>query len=399
MTSKTYCPLPFMHLNIGPRSTVTPCCHFDEQVDDTQEDIRYMNVKDVNRSKKWYKLQKDLIMGKKPAGCHKCYTDEDNGIKSQRQVAINMWGDDVTIPGIKSLELKLGAKCNLACRTCSSDSSNKWLKEESLMWFGRINKDWIKEKQSRSYWASDEDFWKDMYEISHNLERVTFTGGEPMLIDEHFRYLKWLAKNNINSEIDYITNGTVPLARVQNVFDKFDKISMSLSIDAVGKLSDYIRTGSEWDNLYRNIKDYTAYFKENGHHIDISSTVSVLNVHKIGQMAKLAASLDIKWSLNFLRYPLWMAIQNLSEDSKKIITDNISALNGNVRDSDMKELYKIIKVFQSEDINEECLDGMPIWRHILQRDHRHNRANPNSSIAFSKVEPIWWDNLTINEKY
>ena len=122
-----------MHLNIGPRSNVTPCCHFDEKVDDTQEDIRFMDINDINRSKKWHKLQKDLIVGRKPAGCHKCYTDEDNGITSQRQVAINMWGDDVHEPGIKSLELKLGAKCNLTCRTCSSDSSNKWLKEESLI--------------------------------------------------------------------------------------------------------------------------------------------------------------------------------------------------------------------------------------------------------------------------
>lgn len=399
MTSKTYCPLPFIHLNIGPRSTVLPCCHFDDKIDDTQEDIRFTNIRDINKSKKWYKLQKDLMMGKKPAGCHKCYAAEDNGIISQRQYAINTWGDNILTPDIKSLELKLGAKCNLACRTCSSDSSNKWLKEESLMWFGHINKHWIKEKQSRSYWASDEDFWKDMHDISHNLERVTFTGGEPMLINEHFKYLEWLADNNINPTIDYITNATVPLSRVKSVFDKFEKISMSLSIDAVGRLSNYIRTGSEWEELYKNIKDYTEYFKENGHHIDISTTVSVLNIHKIEQMAKLVTSLDIKWYLNFLTYPIWMQIQNLSEANKNIVIDNISKLNGTVREQDMKELYKIIKVLQSDVIDTDGLDNIPIWRHILQRDMRHNRANPNNPIAFSRVAPTWWDSLVINENY
>ena len=399
MTSKTYCPLPFVHLNIGPRSTVTPCCHFDDKIDDTQEDIRFTDIKDINRSKKWRTLQKDLVMGKKPAGCHKCYTTEDSGIVSQRQYAINTWGDKIVTPDIKSLELKLGAKCNLACRTCSSDSSNKWLKEESLLWFGHINKEWMKQKQSLSHWASDEDFWNNLHDISHNLESITFTGGEPMLISEHFKYLEWLANNNINPVIDYITNATVPLSTVKSVFDRFEKISMSLSIDAVGRLSNYIRTGSEWEELYTNIKDYAEYFRENGHKIDISTTVSVLNVHKIGQMAKLATSLNIKWYLNFLTYPTWMQIQNLSEANKNIVIDNISKLNGVVREQDMKELYKIIKVLQSEPIIEESAEEIPIWRHILQRDYRHNRANPNRPLSFSRVEPAWWDNLIINENY
>jgi MoaA/NifB/PqqE/SkfB family radical SAM enzyme len=386
-----------MHLNIGPRSTVTPCCHFDEKVDDTQEDIRFINVNDINTTKKWYNLQKELIMGKKPAGCHKCYSDEDNGIKSQRQYAIKRWGDTITAPGIRSLELKLGAKCNLACRTCSSDSSNKWLKEESLMWFGHINKDWIKEKQSRSYWASDEEFWKSLHAISGDLERITFTGGEPMIIDEHFRYLNWLASKNIKPQIDYITNGTIPLARVQKVFDKFDNISMSLSIDAVGKLSDYMRTGSNWETLYQNIKDYNDYFKSRNFHLDISSTVSVLNVHKIGSMAKLSTELDIVWSLNFLRYPEWMSILSLGEAGRQKVIDNLSRYQGHISQEKMKELYKILKFFNSDETVD--LDNIPIWRHILQRDHRHNRANPNSSIAFSKVEEEWWDMLVANEKY
>ena len=396
MTSKTYCPLPFLHLNIGPRSKVTPCCHFDEKVDDTQEDIREMNIQDVIKSKKWYKLQKDLITGKEPAGCHKCYDDERNGIKSQRNVAIELWGDDVTASGVKSLELKLGAKCNLACRTCSSDSSNKWLKEESLMWFGNINKEWIKEKQSRSYWASDEVFWKDLHKISDDVKRITFTGGEPMLIDEHFKYLNWLADNNIKPHIDYITNGTIPLVKVQKIFDKFDSISMSLSIDAVGKLSDYIRTGSSWDMLYQNIKDYNQYFKERNFHIDISSTVSVLNVHKIEHMARMCDDLNINWHVNILRYPEWMSLPALSEEMKEYIINKISIMGKSISTEKMKQMYSIVKVLNAEE--DVDLDNIPIWRHILQRDMRHNKAN-SKSISYSKVEPEWWDILTTNAEY
>jgi MoaA/NifB/PqqE/SkfB family radical SAM enzyme len=45
---------------------------------------------------------------------------------------------------LKSIELKLGAKCNLECRTCSPNSSNKLLKEGSYERFGKVDKDWIR---------------------------------------------------------------------------------------------------------------------------------------------------------------------------------------------------------------------------------------------------------------
>ena len=391
MTSKTYCPLPFMHLNIGPRSAVSPCCHYDEKVGETIEDIRYMDLSDVFRSKKWYTLQKQLISGQKPAGCHKCYSDEDNNIKSQRDIAIERWGTAHTSSSnIKSVELKLGAKCNLACRTCSSDSSNKWLKEESLMWFGNVNKDWMKKKQEQSFWASDESFWQQMYSISDDIEQITFTGGEPMLINEHFHYLSWLADNNKKPHIDYITNGTIPLAKAQKVFDRFDSISMSISIDAVGKLSDYIRTGSDWELLYNNIKDYNDYFKKRGFHIDIASTVSILNVHELHRMAKLTSKLDISWTLNFLNYPEWMSILSLSQPARDYVIENIESVKGHVTSEKMKVLYEVIKFFNNT--KEVDLDNLPIWRHILQRDMRHNTAN-SKSISFSRVQPEWWDIL------
>lgn len=392
MTSKTYCPLPFMHLNIGPRSNVTPCCHFDEEADNTSANIFEIHVSNVNKSPQWHSIQKQLLMGEKPIGCNKCYSDEEKGIRSQREYAINKFGDNVTDRKIRSLELKLGAKCNLTCRTCSSDSSNKWLKEESLMWFGHVNKDWIKEKTARSYWASDKTFWDSLHEISSDLERITFTGGEPMLIDEHFKYLNWLHEKGINPELDYISNGTIPLAKVQKVLDKFDNISMTLSIDAVGSLSDYIRTGSQWENLRQNIRDYSAYFKERNHHLDISATVSVLNVTKLGKLARMCDLLDIEFNLNFLRHPNWMSILGLSDNCKEYVINEISTLDGYISTKNMKKLYDIVKFLNTDETVD--LDNIPIWRHIIQREMRYNRVNTNN-IAFSRVEPEWWDMLVL----
>jgi MoaA/NifB/PqqE/SkfB family radical SAM enzyme len=392
MISKTYCPLPFMHLNIGPRSNVTPCCHFDEKADSTSANIFEISVDEVNKSPQWHNIQKQLLMGEKPIGCNKCYSDEEKGIRSQREFAIATFGDNITDRQVKSLELKLGAKCNLTCRTCSSDSSNKWLKEESLMWFGNVNKDWIKEKTAQSYWASDKTFWNSLHKISTDLEKITFTGGEPMLIDEHFKYLNWLHDKGITPELDYISNGTVPLAKVQKVLDKFDKITMSLSIDAVGSLSNYMRTGSQWENLRQNIRDYSAYFKEHNHHLDIAATVSVFNVTKLGKLARMCDLLDIQFNLNFLRHPSWMSILGLSDNCKEYVIDEISKLDGYISTKKMKTLYNIVKFLNTNETVD--LDNTPIWRHIIQREMRYNTVNTND-ISFARVDPEWWDMLVL----
>ena len=213
-----------------------------------------------------------------------------------------------------------------------------------------------------------------------------------MLIDEHFKYLNWLHDKGITPELDYISNGTVPLAKVQKVLDKFDKITMSLSIDAVGSLSNYMRTGSQWENLRQNIRDYSAYFKEHNHHLDISATVSVFNVTKLGKLARMCDLLDIQFNLNFLRHPSWMSVLGLSDNCKEYVIDEISKLDGYISTKKMKTLYNIVKFLNTNETVD--LDNTPIWRHIIQREMRYNTVNTND-ISFARVDPEWWDMLVL----
>jgi organic radical activating enzyme len=37
--------------------------------------------------------------------------------------------------------------------------------------------------------------------VSSDLEYLQFTGGEPLLIQEQYQYLEWLAENNIDPVI------------------------------------------------------------------------------------------------------------------------------------------------------------------------------------------------------
>ncbi len=91
---------------------------------------------DVNQgwsNKELTKLRQDMLDGKRPDGCWKCWHDEDTGKKSMRQSVnesrLEPHLDCITKTNkdLKPLQVKLlaGASCNLACRMCQSHVSSK----------------------------------------------------------------------------------------------------------------------------------------------------------------------------------------------------------------------------------------------------------------------------------
>ena len=89
------------------------------------------------------KLRKDLLNGKKPKMCVRCWREEATGIKSAREgfnesykdhieEAIASTKEDGSAP-VKGVyvDLRLGNLCNLKCRMCGAINSSQIAKEES----------------------------------------------------------------------------------------------------------------------------------------------------------------------------------------------------------------------------------------------------------------------------
>ena len=78
--SKSFCVLPWIHLNTWPNGNVYPCC-----LTDWREDIG--NLKDNTLEELWNgdtmkSIRKDMLGGKQHHSCRKCYQQEDNGLDS-----------------------------------------------------------------------------------------------------------------------------------------------------------------------------------------------------------------------------------------------------------------------------------------------------------------------------
>lgn len=413
MQNKKYrCTLPFSHLNITSRGVVTPCCNYDWRKNPIWEDCDNDYTKftwiqegldNILHSAPWQDLRKKSNVNEPDPGCSNCYFSEEHGGSSRRTWALETFPEADNETKIISLELKLGAKCNLECRTCGPTSSNKLLREGSYEKFGFVDKNWVRRLQSFSDWTKDENFWNDLKSVSSDLQYIQFTGGEPLLIQEQYQYLQWLADNDIDPMLQYITNATIPLDDMKTkLWDNFSKLIIDFSIDGTGEVGEYVRTGSVWEEQFKNIIDYSNYIKHRneryggGNNINLATTVSILNVTEIRPVLDFMYDNGLEnssWSINIVRHENWLDIANLTGTAKehaiKVVQDIIDDTK-----YDRMHTEKLGVVISR--LNDSPTSNEPFTIKLKKKEQIHNILNSNRRHDYSKLLPDWWNMLVHN---
>jgi len=145
IVSKTYCPLPFNHLYVHPTNMASVCCVFRKGGEDGEKENlpnikEYKNLGDHLNHPFIKDIQQKMLKGEKVPGCATCYHAEEHGYQSFREKEIETWHietfrdftpPDLENPKLQFMEMTFGNYCNLACRTCHSDLSHSWIKDEN----------------------------------------------------------------------------------------------------------------------------------------------------------------------------------------------------------------------------------------------------------------------------
>lgn len=340
--SDTLCVLPFTHLATHPNGNVSLCCVSDHvncashaKTDGKILSLNNSTVDEVFNSDYFKKTRLQMLDNKEPYACRRCYEEERKGIQSKRQtenlnylessndIIARTQDDGTLIPEFKFIELRLGNVCNLKCRTCNPVSSSKWVVE-----YKKLNEDLTfvtdYSKIEPGVWYEDEDFWQELSKYSSKLETVYVNGGEPTLVEKHFNFLTRLIEMGLNRQVTlwYNINLTLLPEKLLKLWEKFDKVQLSLSIDDLHKRNDYIRSGSDWDTTIRNLEKLRNIPKLN---ISICQTVSIYNVFYIDEFYEFFK--DIELHLNWCYDPDFLQPWILPQNVKDIILDKIQKSN------------------------------------------------------------------------
>lgn len=352
--SKTFCPLPWMHLATHPEGKATLCCISDHtnNMSAARTDGKVLNLNknkviEIVNSDYFVKVRQQMRAGLKPGACLRCYTEEDTLISSKRELELARFGTDYTDnngviePNMKFIELRLGNLCNVRCRTCNPASSTQWITE-----YSKLQKalPFVTQYDSKidTHWTQSDEFWDDLLENSKSVELIYINGGEPTLVEKHWNYLERLIERGLHKQVKlwYSINMTNVPDKLLDIWKQFKEVEIHCSIDDIGERNSYIRKGTDWNDVEANIQKLinNPWIK-----FSVTQTVSWMNIYYVPEFTEYFNKLGIQTQSNLVYDPRFYSISILPDNLRQHLTkklENFDYLLEHVSSDINIELFK-----------------------------------------------------------
>jgi hypothetical protein len=203
-----------------------------------------------------------------------------------------------------SWDYRFSNLCNFKCRTCGDMLSSAWETEQrqhDMIDWSNPKNNWMRPEVRREISKfQDSQIEQEFAEAveQHRIEEIYWVGGEPLMYEQHWRYMKRIielgdgdrlyARYNTNlSRIDY---RGINLYRdiLRNVRDW----QICASLDGTGAIGEYIRTGldyEQWrDNFQRGV-DISTHSRQ----MRIDFTLTLLGLFEVENIYNLAREFDV----------------------------------------------------------------------------------------------------------
>jgi organic radical activating enzyme len=291
----------------------------------------------VWNSSAYKEIRKNMLEDKPCKECTRCYEQEDSGFMSMRNNANKHFGqhialvDDTKSDGtyddfkLRYFDIRFSNLCNFSCRTCGSLFSSSWYGEETKL-FGK------REHPQIMFAGRDEnDMWEQLQKHIPYVDQIYFAGGEPLIMEEHYKILDELVERKMfDVKIIYNTNFSRFNLKKKNVLDywsEFTNVSVGASLDAMGPRAEYIRKGTDWNEIVSNREQMIKRCPNVDFYV--SSTVSIYNAFHVmdfhREWVERGFIKPADWNINILQEPSRDRIDTLPADFKQQLEEKILA--------------------------------------------------------------------------
>ena len=329
--SDTFCMMPWLHLHAFPDGRAYPCCFGLDQY--PVGDLNKSSMEEVFNGKDMREMRLNMLANKPSRQCGKCYDQEKSGFFSLRLSSNKHFGhnigmiDNTQADGtadfvIKYWDIRFSNLCNFACRSCGTWFSSNWYEDHKKL-TGKPPEHAKIMKVGRTA----DDIWNQMLEQFDHVEQFYFAGGEPLIMEEHYKILKELDRRKMyHVRLIYNTNFsklTFKDMDVLELWNKFDSVSVGASLDAMGPRAEFMRKGTVWPDIEANRRRMQQVCP----HVDfyISATVGLINaLHVVDFHRTWSEQGYIKpqdFNFNLLQFPFWQRIDLLPESMKQQVKE------------------------------------------------------------------------------
>ena len=129
-------------------------------------------------------------------------------------------------------------------------------------------------------YADWDSLWRQLRPLlEEEVEEIVFIGGEPLLMEEHYRILDFLiARGRTDVRLRYNTNFSTLRHQGRDILDlwsRFREVKVHASLDGSGRRGEYLRKGLSWDAVVANRQEMLRRCPDVG--FSIYATLSIFN--------------------------------------------------------------------------------------------------------------------------
>jgi hypothetical protein len=315
----TLCMAPWTHTYLSPQTERRLCCasrepaqNFEQYIDTSAGSGRYIPVTlDQHWNSEHMKsVRRRMMAGETLSECDVCNSKLLNTDVYRsyfwamfKHKYNSIWettdADGSTSMLPVSWDYRFSNLCNFKCRTCGDMLSSSWESEQRqhnmINWTNPKN-NWMQPEIRKDIAAFQDQQVEAEFALAveqHRIEEVYWVGGEPLMYEQHWRYMNRIVELGDGPKVYARYNTNLSRIRYRGI-DLFDRIMPSLrdwqicaSLDGTGQIGEYIRTGLNFDEWRKN---YDIAVKASTHRrqVRIDFTLTLPGMFEIGNIVQLA---------------------------------------------------------------------------------------------------------------
>ena len=321
----TMCLAPWVHTYLSPQTERRMCCasrepaqNFEQYIDTSSGTGRYMPVTldEHWNSEHMRSVRRRMMAGETLPECEVCndrllnvavYRDYFGNLFGARldQIWDNTDPDGSTTMRPVSWDYRFSNLCNFKCRTCGDMLSSAWETEQKqhnmVNWHDPKN-NWMRNDIRRAIQSFQQDQVETEFSTAveqHLVEEVYWVGGEPLMYEQHWRYMKRIIELGDGEKLyaRYNTNLSRVDYRGCNLYSDILSFvrdwQICASLDGTGPTGEYIRTGLSYslflDNFRQGLKIAT-----NPRQMRLDFTLTLPGMTEVDAMNSLASELGVE---------------------------------------------------------------------------------------------------------
>jgi hypothetical protein len=203
-----------------------------------------------------------------------------------------------------SWDYRFSNLCNFKCRMCGDMLSSAWESEQrqhAMIDFTNPKNNWMRpevkvEIEKFQDTQVEQEFARAVEE--HQVEEVYWVGGEPLMYEQHWRYMQRIIElgDGPNVYARYNTNLSRINYRGVNLFRdilcRLRDWQVCASIDGTGRIGEYIRSGLDFNQWLENIREGLAYNRSR-RQIRLDFTLTTPGLFEVQAIQTLAQELGV----------------------------------------------------------------------------------------------------------